>query len=203
MKVYVESNFVLELAFRQEQSSSCRALLELGENDRIDLLIPAYSLAEPVETLLRRRKQRRRLKRDLDAELAQMARDESRVQGVDGLAQLTALLIGSVEEEANRLEDIRNRLADVAGVIPLDSANLKSAIRYQNEHDLSPQDAMVYAAVVENLRQFQTGEPSCFLNRNSRDFGDPLIVDELRGYQCNLLYSFDRGVDFVRAGQRE
>ncbi|MDE0367808.1 MAG: hypothetical protein OXP09_19820, partial [Gammaproteobacteria bacterium] len=118
---------------------------------------------------------------------------------VDGLAQLTALLIGSVEEDAHRLELIRQKISDVAGVIPLDSDNLKSAIRYQQLHDLSPQDAMVYAAVIDNLRQFRTDESSCFLNRNSKDFGEPLIFDELRGYRCNLLFSFEKGVDFVRS----
>ena len=50
MNVYVESNFVLELAFLQEQCSSCEKILSLCEARRIQLLIPAYSLAEPYET---------------------------------------------------------------------------------------------------------------------------------------------------------
>jgi len=66
VNVYVESNFVLELALRQEQSASCEKLLDLCEGGRVTLVVPAYSLAEPYETLIRRRSQRRQIKHDLD-----------------------------------------------------------------------------------------------------------------------------------------
>lgn len=74
MNVYVESNFVLDLALLQEQSTSCGEILSLGETNGVQLVVPAYSLAEPYETLTRRQKQRKRLKEELDAELGQIAR---------------------------------------------------------------------------------------------------------------------------------
>ena len=37
MNVYVESNFVLELAWLQEQSASGEAILRLGEERRVHL----------------------------------------------------------------------------------------------------------------------------------------------------------------------
>lgn len=52
MNVYVESNFVLELALLQEQHASCGELLRLCEEDRIQLVIPAYSLVEPYNILI-------------------------------------------------------------------------------------------------------------------------------------------------------
>ena len=58
MNVYVESNFVLELALLQEQSASGEAILRLGEEHRVHLVVPAYALVEPYETLARRHKQR-------------------------------------------------------------------------------------------------------------------------------------------------
>ena len=51
MNVYVESNFVLELALLQEQSASGEAILRLGEEHRVHLVVPAYALVEPYETL--------------------------------------------------------------------------------------------------------------------------------------------------------
>lgn len=51
MRVYVETNFVLELALRQEQNESCEALLRLAEASRIGLVVPAFSLLEPYATL--------------------------------------------------------------------------------------------------------------------------------------------------------
>ena len=56
MNVYIESNFVLELALLQEQSSSCEEILGLCESRGVRFVVPAYSLAEPYETLTRRQK---------------------------------------------------------------------------------------------------------------------------------------------------
>ncbi len=49
MIVYVESNFVLELAFLQEEHERCLALLSLAESRDIHLVLPAFSIGEPYE----------------------------------------------------------------------------------------------------------------------------------------------------------
>ena len=60
MNVYVESNFVLELAFLQEQFASCEEILsEAHRAHRIQLLIPTNSLAEPYEALTTQQKRRK------------------------------------------------------------------------------------------------------------------------------------------------
>ena len=58
MIVYVESNFILELAFTQDDASSCEAVLDLAERGAISLVLPAYSIAECYEALLRRSRDR-------------------------------------------------------------------------------------------------------------------------------------------------
>ncbi|MGA9382849.1 MAG: hypothetical protein WBV73_29160 [Phormidium sp.] len=55
MNIYVETNFVLELVFQQEQWQSCEQILQLCEAGSAKLVIPAYSLAEPDDKLSRRR----------------------------------------------------------------------------------------------------------------------------------------------------
>jgi hypothetical protein len=42
---YVESNFILELAFRQEDHQSCESLLQLAEVGSIQLVLPAFCVA--------------------------------------------------------------------------------------------------------------------------------------------------------------
>jgi predicted nucleic acid-binding protein len=196
VNVYVESNFVLELALLQEQHTSCEELLRLCEGDRIQLVIPAYSLAEPYETLTRRHRQRKRMKAELDEELRQLARTATYAQQLSGFQQLTTLLIDSADEEAKRLEGVRARLLQVAEVIPLEVSILTAAIQYQRTHGLDPQDALVYATVLLHLKQYQ-GPQSCFLNRNSKDFDDPDLIAELAMYKCKLLPQFDAGCRFV------
>ncbi|MCY7322188.1 MAG: PIN domain-containing protein, partial [Phormidesmis sp. CAN_BIN36] len=66
MNIYVETNFVLELAFQQEQCASCDQILDLCNAGLAKLIIPAYGLAEPHEKLNRQAKGRREIQQLLD-----------------------------------------------------------------------------------------------------------------------------------------
>lgn len=57
---------------------------------------------------------------------------------------------------------------------------------------------LVYAAVLSHLKQHGAAQ-SCFLNRNSKDFDDPDLVEELNTYTCKLLVQFDTGYQFIRS----
>lgn len=197
MNVYIETNFVLELALAQEQSESCEGILKLCEARSVRLVVPAYSLAEPYEALARRQKQRKKMKEDLDVELGQIARSAMYEDELRGFRDLTALLIDSADEGAKRLEQVRSRMIKAACVIPLDASVLARAGEYQREHGFSAQDAFVYSSVLSDLKRVAVMQ-SCFLNKDSKDFDDQSIVDELRSHNCMLLPRFDSGYDFIR-----
>ncbi|WP_217429931.1 hypothetical protein [Rugamonas rubra] len=74
MIVYVESNFVLELAFMQEENAECEGILQLAEAGVVQLAMPAFSVGEPYETLVRRHRERRALANKLTDELKQLRR---------------------------------------------------------------------------------------------------------------------------------
>ena len=94
---------------------------------------------------------RRQIKHDLDDELKQIARTATYADRVDRLEELTALLISSADEGVRRLEEVLTKVIEVAEVISLDATVLTASIRYQQTHDFSPQDAIVYATVISDL----------------------------------------------------
>lgn len=55
MIVYVETNFVLEIAREQEQVVSANKILALAEEGKIELAFPAFTLSEPFSTIIRQR----------------------------------------------------------------------------------------------------------------------------------------------------
>jgi hypothetical protein len=59
MIVAVESNFVLQLALKQEESAAAQEVLDLAVAHQIQLAIPACALFEPYGTLFRRHRDRR------------------------------------------------------------------------------------------------------------------------------------------------
>jgi hypothetical protein len=48
MNVYIETNFILEQSFRQEQHEWCERILELGEEGRVTWSCLLSVLAKPI-----------------------------------------------------------------------------------------------------------------------------------------------------------
>ncbi len=195
MNVYVESNFVFELALLQEQSDSCERILAFCESGDARLVIPAYCLAEPYETLTRRHKQRKRMKQEFDREFGQIARTDTQADRLSGFRDITELLVTSVDEEEKRLNGVCSRVSETAEVIPLDARVLAMSREYRREHDFSPQDSIVYASVLAHLAQ-SPGRRNCFLDKD-KDFHTQDIVEELSGHRCELLRDFGAGYGFI------
>ncbi len=198
MNVYVETNFILELVFQQEQSANCEAILAQCEAQAHTLVIPAYCLAEPNEKLVRQARSRRELQRTLESELRQLARRESYRVRIDNIQDIANLLIQSNEEDQQRFDVYRSRILRIAEVVPLTTEILRQASIYELPYHLAPQDALVYASVIAHLSAGQW-QPSCFLNRNSRDFDSPDIVDELAKHNCRMIPLFDDGERYIRS----
>ncbi|TVP67030.1 MAG: PIN domain-containing protein [Nodularia sp. (in: Bacteria)] len=198
MNIYVETNFLLELVFQQEQSASCEQILQFCEAKLASLIIPAYSLAEPHEKLTRQAKSRKDLQQVLDTELRQLARSASYTTRINSIQDIARLLVQSSEEERQRFVAYRDRLLKSAEVISLSADILREAATSEDPYDLSPQDALVYSSVISHLRQNQS-QVSCFLNRNSKDFDNPDIVDQLNRFNCRMIPRFDHGYGFIKS----
>lgn len=107
MNVYVETNFVLELALEQEQWASCEQILQFCEAGLAKLIIPAYSLAEPHEKLSRQARSRRDLQQLLDAELRQLSRTASYASRMKSIQDIASLMVQINEEERQRFAQCR------------------------------------------------------------------------------------------------
>lgn len=198
MSIYVETNYILELAFSQEQAQGCLRLLEIHERGAARLVIPAFSIGECFDTLVRRSTQRKRLAETVSVELKQLSRSLAYKSEVPALDSITRLLINSLEDDKRRLDEILTRVLESAEIVPLDKSVVMGAIGYREKHGLGYQDSLVFSSVMDHLHSAASA-PSCFLNRNSKDFDDPDIVETLGRMGCKMLFSFDNGLNYVNA----
>lgn len=203
MNIYVETNFVLELALMQEQYKSCENIISDCQEGKINLVIPAYCLVEPYETLIRRSKIRQELKENVKYQLEQLARSEPYKEKVDAIKDdLTNLLAGSNDEDNERLREVISMILSLTEVVPLDPSVLTAAIEFESNFGLSPQDSIVFASVMNHLKIAGEGK-KCFLNRNSRDFDTSDIVEALDNYGCKMLFSFNNGYNYIQSQLQE
>lgn len=196
MIVYVESNFILELAYVREEHASCERLLTLSEEGVIQLALPAYCLGEPYESWVRRSRDRRALHERFSQEIRELSRSQPYSALLKESQDITRTLIQSGEEEKQRLDDVIGRVIETATIIPIERDTIKSALLLQSTRSLRPQDAIVYASVLSHMVSMPA-EPKCFLTKNSKDFANPDIYEDLKAGNCKLLTSFKSGLGYI------
>jgi predicted nucleic acid-binding protein len=197
VRVYAETNFVLELALEQEQHADCEALLELVEkHGDLELAIPAFCFAEPFETMRRRQSKRKKFKTKLDRELRELERNPRFAQETASV-ELGEMLVRSIQEAGVRLDSLCEKLIRVAHILPLTSEVLSDAATHKRNFGLFYPDALVLASVLLDARSRQ--EPSCFLNRNTKDFDDPSLRALFNQVSCKFIGQFNHGLAYVNS----
>ncbi len=202
MIVYVETNFLLELALEQEQHASCEALLQLAERKAITLAIPAFSVVEAWATLRRTIREREKLQGLLNSHVHEFKRTQSlsRMEK-EAIAKVVDALILNTQTAESRFEQFETRLSRIARFLSLDASVAVGLSVYVNDYSLEPPDAAILASVVMDA-QFGKG-PSCFLNRNTKDFGQPPIKEMLGKNDCRLITRFDDGLSYVQSSLKQ
>ncbi len=196
MRVYAESNFVLEIALDQEEVDQCHGLLDGASAGRVPVVIPAISVFEPYYKIAGNGKRRR----DLAQQVETQAREFGRTKGFEDssvkLRDLIRIFAESENAEQAKLSSALETVLKTCEVIPLTGNVVARAVA-----DVGPRlgldlpDALVYASVLEDLDA--AGSPrSCFITKNAKDFGDPDIESELAQRGCKLLFTFADGLGY-------
>jgi predicted nucleic acid-binding protein len=196
VRVYAESNFILELALEQEQHRACQELVRLANDTAIELVVPAFALLEPHHTLVRRRSEGHGLQRQLQDQAKQLARTASIAADVPRLRDAADLVLRADQAAWQRLLDVRTTLLRIARVAIIDSRVLDDALKLTAEIELALPDAVILAAVLVDAAERPA--QSIFLNRNTKDFDDPDVKARLRQVSCDLIGGFEGGLARVR-----
>lgn len=196
MRVYVESNFVLELVLEQEEHSACETLVKHAEANRLTLALPAFAIYEPFTTLYRRGRERAELQQRVQRELEQLQRTKALASDA-GSSALPALFVRATQHAEVRFETVTNRLLAVSQVLPLSADVLRRARVDAKTFNLELGDALVLASVLADPQLGKSG--SCFLNRNTKDFSEPALRAALNKKRCKVIGTFAAGLQYVES----
>jgi predicted nucleic acid-binding protein len=196
MIVLAESNFVLEIALRQEQFEHAERILRLAEDEQLRLVIPACAIIEPYQTLIRRRRERTELGRRLDNEIMLLRRSTLHDEMIAVPERVAATLVMGTELEMNCLEQTIERLTRICLVPALSREIVRLAQIMQLEYELGPHDAIVLASIETVLQTLGAG-PKTFVNKNFKDFDTPQIGSQLKKHECRLIASFPHACRYI------
>lgn len=136
------------------------------------------------------------MQQSLDQELRELSRTKSYKNRLYSIENIKSLIVQSSQDASEKFVKYREYILKIAEIIPLNANILLKAVSAEENYDLSPQDALVYVSVLKHL-QNNKPDQACFLNRNSKDFKTPDIIDELKSLNCRLITQFNDGYDFL------
>ena len=198
MIVYVESNFILEIAREQEQVASAKKILELAEDGKIELAFPSFALSEPFSTVIRKRNERNDLYDSLVSNLKQLQRSELHKQIMVDLEPVLVILKDAVKRDLDLLFSTIERMLSIGLSLETDVSSFRQALVYQNELDLSELDSIIYSTIFTDLRRRSHNEIKRFLSRDKKAFAtNRRIKRELKDYNCSYIGSFAKGLEFI------
>ena len=193
-RVYIETNFLSQLARRQEQVAACETILAAAEAGSVRLAIPAFALVEPWQSARTRRGRVNALQTHVDQEVA--AVDLTRGPGGKGrdaaVASFRATLTDAVESELEALHGLIPRVAAASDVLPVTAEIFEEGQQFAADGDLLPPDAVLAAAILDDA-DGRVG-PQVFLTTD-RDF----LALKPRFEACGVhtILSFERGAEAI------
>ncbi|MDQ5824872.1 MAG: hypothetical protein M3441_11810 [Chloroflexota bacterium] len=197
MIVYVETNFILQLALRQEEAHAADAIMERARSNSVRLVLPAFSLSEPYSTLTYRALDRRSIYNSLMQQLALLRRSEPHQQTASVLQQLLLMWVDLEARETDLLHRVIVELLTVGRAIQTDVADVMKSERYRSLYNLSPQDAIILSAITRDFGTQDRLEAKCFISTNAKDFNNPGIRAELKLFNCRLISKIADGLAFI------
>lgn len=198
MIVAAESNFVMQLALRQEAAGAAQSILDLAEGKKIELAIPACALFEPYQTVFRRHKKRDDLMQAFQREIKELARSSAFADLGNASVAVTKTMAESAAIEETDLDNAIDRIARTATVVPLTGNIVTTATRLRElVFELTPPDAIVFASIDSYLSSQGKG-PKVFTTTNTKDFMTPEIRAYMADYDCRVIPSFSDALAHIQ-----
>ena len=182
MKVYVETNWLLDLTLEQERIRASSFVVELAKDKKIHLSLPEISLVEADQKIVRRK-----LQRDvLIHQLQQEGRELKRSRDARYQAQAAA-----IENDISRLLDISEferenfdvTVRDISKFLTwlrFDDDSLQRSFDFEENYQLARLDALIYAIIRADVASDRTSE-KCFIDYDG-DFNNPALKRDMTWY---------------------
>ena len=194
MRLFLETNFILELTLKQSEAGVAEGLVDAAKRGEIGLAMPAFSLIEPYYKLAGDKRKRVKLLEAIDEEVDQMVRSSGFESLRDQSIALTTALTDKADADRKEFEVHLEALSKIATIIPLTA----EVIRDSKLVDLAPFDGLVFASILSNLKSDPVAE-GVFASKDKKGFLQKSVVSKLQDMNCTVVPTFKDAMAFINA----
>jgi hypothetical protein len=205
MIVYVESNFILELVLEQEEAQAVNEIVTMAESSQLELVFPIFALIESFNRIISNGEERKKLYNDqLNKQFGQLQRSELHKSFAPTFQSISNELLNIKNIEMRAIEAAMPRLIKVARSLDITSSIFEQAVQKYQKNIFKLGDALIYAAIINDLQLQSHNEPKYFLSRDIKAFGKENayqgdIKMELQGYNCDYIPKFEDGLKRIQS----
>jgi predicted nucleic acid-binding protein len=189
MKVYVETNWLLDLALEQERIKASSFVAELAKDNKIRLYLPEISLVEADQKIVRRRLQREILIENLRQEGRELVRiRDTRYQAQAAAIDHDIFQLRDISDfEREHFNAIVRDISRFLTWLHLDNDSLQKSFDFENNYELSRLDALIYAVIRADATS-DLASDKCFIDYDGH-FKNPELKRDMTGPGIILLSS--------------
>jgi hypothetical protein len=197
--VFAETNFIFDCIFNRDVNA--QYLLDLATQDRIEMCIPRFALAESKgqsEVIIQRRIDNLQIAID---NLRELRRSRHRVEEMNQLIDNLQGVINQLRQEIGIAKTSIDLIESTCEIIPY-NMEIQARARLRvigRQPPFAENDCVIYESILWFAEQNQALDlPMLFLTRNRRDFDYPSIHQELSELGIELFFEPGECVRRVR-----
>lgn len=199
MDLLLETNFLLELVYGQEQATACEAILQAAEQGKLTIHLPSFCLAEQLYQFLGESNKRSEVQSSVQRALIQAARETANKGDLLRLErELSTVLEVRSQEQQARLLELSQRVAQVIEPIELGPAVWQRVTQLADGGALTLPDCVVCASVLERARELGPDKQKLFVTRDKKGFHQPAVRQMFQDVNCQVILNFEHAIAQLR-----
>lgn len=190
VNVYIETNFILNLALRQEESIYSNRIVKLAAIGEICLILPSYCVMESYEALIKRHASRVNLAKNINKTLGDMGRSSFNRKIYETHKSLLTEIPSSISAEITKLDKILKKLLAISVLIPINPRTHKDGVLYRKRLNIRHEpDAFVLGSIKHDIETNRQRGRKIFVTTDSKFIQEPKVRRLLANLRCNYFDS--------------
>ena len=201
IRVFIETNFLINISFKQEEYKSSYKLLKLAEKNKIKLCLPSLCISEAYWVFAKENKAQLDTKKAINDLINKALRSSHSRRDFENYRQISTDIDKKLDKELKMLDRNINRVLKIVELIKHNTTVHRNGIIYRSKFDIKHEpDAFIVSAVVwYKTNKMPPTSHGLFVTADSGLVNEPKIMQLMHKKKIELKSSFKESVETLKS----